>query len=72
MKIECFFSEGCGSKKQLMHNIGQALRKEGMEAHVSSREISEEEANHLGIGGSPTVCVDDDDIEPGAPPGGIS
>ncbi|OGQ06423.1 MAG: hypothetical protein A2026_18470 [Deltaproteobacteria bacterium RBG_19FT_COMBO_46_12] len=72
MKIECFFSEGCGSKEQLMHNIEQVLRKEGIEAQVSSREISEEEANRLGIGGSPTIWVDGNDIEPGAPPGGIS
>jgi len=72
MKIESFFSEGCGSKEKLKENIGQALLEEGMEAEVSYRVLSQEEAEQLGIGGSPTVWVDGQDLEPGTPPGGVS
>ena len=72
MKIECFFAEGYGSKEQLWENIQRALLEEGIDAEVSFREPSLEEADKLGIGGSPTVWVDGQDIEPGALPGGIS
>jgi hypothetical protein len=72
MKIECFFSEGCGSKDKLKENIRKALLADGMDAEVSFRVLSQEEAEQLGIGGSPTVWVNGQDIEPGALPGGIS
>jgi hypothetical protein len=72
MKIECFLAEGCGSKGQLQENIERALLEEGTEASVSFRELSQEEAEELGIGGSPTVWVDGIDLEPGVPPGGTS
>ena len=72
MKIECFFSEGCGSKEQLWENIQKALLEEGMDEEVSFRELSQEEAGQLGIGGSPTVWVDSEDLEPGVLPGDIS
>lgn len=48
MKIECFFSEGWGSKKQLIHNIGQALRERDIDPEVLSREVSQEEAKQDG------------------------
>ena len=48
MKIECFFSEGCGSKKQLMHNIGQAPREKDIDPEVLSREGSWEEVKQDG------------------------
>ncbi len=57
MKVECFFSPGCASKEKLQENIQQALREEGIDAEISLREISQEEAERLGIGGSPTVWV---------------
>ena len=72
MKIECFLAEGCGSKEQLRENIQKALFNEGMGAEVSFRELAEQEAEKLGIGGSPTLWVNGQDIEPGALPGGIS
>ncbi len=72
MKIECFFSEGCGSKEKLKENIQKALLEEGMDAEVFFRVLSQEEAEQLGIGGSPTVWVNGQDLEPGTPPGGIS
>ena len=72
MKIECFFSEGCGSKEKLEENVRRALLAEGMDVEVSFRVLSYEEAEQLGIGGSPTVWVNGQDMEPGTLPGGIS
>jgi len=72
MKIECFFSEGCSSKEKLKENIRQALLEEGMDAEVSFRVLSQKEAEQLRIGGSPTVWVNCQDLEPGTPPGGVS
>ena len=72
MKIECFLSEGCGSQDKLKENIRKALLAEGMDAEVFFRVLSQEEAEQLGIVGSPTVWVNGQDIEPGVLPGGIS
>ncbi len=72
MKIECFFSEGCGSKEKLKTNIEKALIEEGLKAEINFRTVSQEEAERLGIGGSPTVWINGQDLEPGVPPGGIS
>ncbi len=72
MKIECFFSEGCGSKEKLGENIERALIEEGIEAEVLFQEISQDEAEQLDIGGSPTVWIDGHDLESGVPPGGTA
>jgi hypothetical protein len=72
MKVECFFSPGCASKEKLQENIQQALREEGVDAEVSLREITQAEAERLRVGGSPTVWVDGQDLEPGMLPAGVS
>ena len=72
MKIECFLSEGCGSQDKLNENLQKALMEERIKTEVSFREISQKEAERLGIGGSPTVWINGQDLEPGAPPGSIS
>jgi len=72
MKIECFLAEGCGSRADLEKNIRKAIDAEGVGAEVFFQELSSEEAEQKGIGGSPTVWVDDQDLEPEAPPAGIS
>ena len=72
MKIECFFAEGCGSKADLKRNIQKAIDEEGVAAEVFFYELSREEAERKGIGGSPTVWVDGQDLEPGSLPAGIS
>jgi hypothetical protein len=72
MKIECFFSEGCGSKEKLKENIEEAILEEGIETEISFKEITQKEAERLGIGGSPTVWIDGRDIGPGILPGGLS
>ena len=72
MKIECFFSEGCGSKEEVKENIQKAIHEEGIETEIYFREISQEEAGRLGISGSPTVWINGKDVEPGIPHGGFS
>lgn len=72
MKVECFFSQGCGSKERLKDNLERAIAEEEIEAEVSYREVSVQEAERLGIGGSPTVWVNGRDLLPGAAPGGVS
>ncbi len=72
MKIECFFAEGCRSKDQLRENIGKALFEEGMDAESSFQVLSQEEVEQLGIGGSPTVWINGQDIDPGVPSRGFS
>jgi len=72
MKIECFFSEGCSSKEILKENIHKALLAEGKDAEVSYQVISQEKAEQLGIGGSPTVWINGQDLEPGTLPRGVS
>ncbi len=72
MKIECFFSQGCSSNEILKPLIEKVLAEEGVQAEVIYRIVSQEEAEKLGIGGSPTVWINGQDLEPGTPPGGIS
>lgn len=72
MKIECFLAEGCGSKADLEKNIRKAIDAEGVAAEISFCELSSEEAEQKGIEGSPTVWVDGRDLEPEAPPAGVS
>ena len=72
MEIECFYSKGCESKEKLKENLEIALQKEGIKADIYFHEVSEEEAIKLGIGGSPTIWINGEDIEPGIKPGGLT
>jgi hypothetical protein len=72
MRIECFYFEGCDSKGKLKENIHKALAEEGIEAQVSFHKVSVEDAQMLGIPGSPTVRVDGRDLEPELGSGGLS
>ncbi len=64
MKIECYMSMGCGSEEPLRENINAALSLEGASADVVFRSITDEEANALGLKGSPSVLINGKDIEP--------
>jgi hypothetical protein len=72
MKIECFFSKECNSKERLKENLQKAILEERIKVEVSFHEVTGEEARQLKIGGSPTVWIDGQDIEPGALSSGIS
>jgi len=44
MRIECFLTEGCGSKADLEKNIQKALNEEEIVAELFFHELSSEEA----------------------------
>ena len=58
MKIDCYFSVGCTSDVILRQNIPEALAAEGIQAEVNYHRISDEEAEELGLRGSPTILID--------------
>ncbi|GBE15853.1 MAG TPA: hypothetical protein ENH32_00570 [Proteobacteria bacterium] len=64
MKIDCYFSMGCGSEVVLRKNIPDALAAEGLKAEVNYRRIADEAAEKLGLRGSPTIMLDGVDLFP--------
>ena len=57
MKIDCYFSMGCVSEDILRKNIPEALIAEGVEAEVNYHRIGDDEAQRLGLMGSPTILI---------------
>ena len=64
MKIDCYFSKGCTSDEILRRNIPEALAAEEIQAEVSYHRISDEDAETLGLRGSPTILIDGIDPYP--------
>jgi hypothetical protein len=64
VKIDCYMSLGCGSEGPLRENIKRALAREGIHAEVAFFRITDEEAQALGLRGSPSVLIDGRDIDP--------
>ena len=64
MKIDCYLSLGCGSEEVLHENITRASAIEKIKAEVNFRRIADEEAIGLGLSGSPSVFIDDREIQP--------
>jgi hypothetical protein len=64
MKIDCYFSEGCTSDEILRRNIPAALAAEGVKADVNYHRITDEDAERLGLKGSPTILIDGIDPYP--------
>ncbi len=64
MKIDCYISEGCGSEESLKENIARALQAEKIQAEVSIHRISDEKAAEMRLSGSPTVFIDDKELQP--------
>ena len=58
MKIDCYFSVGCTSDVALEKNLTEALAAEEIEAQVNYLRIDDEEAERLGLKGSPTILID--------------
>ena len=69
MRIDCYISPHCGSNEALRENIGKALEFEAAEAEVTFSVINEQEAERLGLMGSPSVLINGIDILPGEIPG---
>jgi hypothetical protein len=63
MIIKCFISMDCESGPSLEANIKQALKAEGVEADVVVRRIDDEQAMSLGLTGSPSVFIDDRELQ---------
>ena len=64
IKIDCYLSPTCASEDSLMENIKKAIEDQGIEAEIKFYRISEEEAQKLGIRGSPSVLINGRDIQP--------
>lgn len=64
MEIDCYLSKDCGSEDALMEAVLDALALEGAEARAAVHRIDDEEAEKLGLRGSPSVLVNGRDIEP--------
>jgi len=58
MKIDCYLSMGCASEDTLRKNIPEALTFENIDAEVNYHRLSDEEAEKLGLRGSPTILID--------------
>ena len=64
MKIDCYLSPGCRSEEALRENITRALDMENVKAEVSFHRIDDEKATALGLSGSPSVFIDEREIQP--------
>ncbi len=64
LKIDCYMSINCASEDSLRENIKKAIEDEGIEAEIKFYRISEEEAQKLGLRGSPSVLINGRDIQP--------
>ncbi|MGC8966272.1 MAG: thioredoxin family protein [Caldimicrobium sp.] len=71
IKIEVFMSLTCSSEPQLRENIEKALSLEGVSAEVVFQRLTPEEAERLGLKGSPTVRINGEEIQP-LPQGGFT
>jgi hypothetical protein len=57
MKIDCYLSMGCASEEVLRRNVQEALAAEDTEADVNYHRINDDEAEKLGLRGSPTILI---------------
>jgi hypothetical protein len=64
IKIDCFLSLSCAAEDDLRTNIFGALALEKVKAEVNFNRIDEREADRLGLRGSPSVLINEEDIQP--------
>lgn len=64
LKIEVFMNMSCTSEPKLKENIERALELEGVKAQVTYRRLSAEEAEKLGLKGSPTIRINGEEVQP--------
>jgi hypothetical protein len=69
VRIDCYLSPLCSSKEKLKENIKRALELEAAESEVIFSVINEQEAERLGLMGSPSILINGIDILPGEIPG---
>ncbi len=71
VKIDVFMNLTCPSEPQLRENLEKALSLEGLSAEVSFKRVPPEEAEKLGLRGSPTVIINGQELQP-LPQGGFT
>jgi hypothetical protein len=64
LKIDCYLSQGCASEGALRANIALALEKEGLQAKVNFYRINDAEALSRGLSGSPSVFINEKELQP--------
>jgi hypothetical protein len=64
LKIDCYLSQGCASEGALRANIALALEKEGLQAEVNFYRINDAEALSRGLSGSPSVFINEKELQP--------
>ena len=67
MKVEILYFKGCPNREPLAELLRRALCFDGMDMPVCEVEVTDSEmAQKLGFLGSPSIRIDDLDIEPEA------
>ena len=67
MKVELLYFAGSPNYEALLPHLRRILQREGAETGVELRRVeTQEQAAHLGFLGSPTVRIDDRDVEAAA------
>lgn len=65
MRIDFLYFEDCPSHEQALERLRKVLSEEKVEAEIEVTEVtSEEQAQDLEFMGSPTIRIDDEDIDP--------
>ena len=64
MIIDCYLSPDCGSEEALRENITRVLAIEKIEAEVNFHRIDDEKAVALGLSGSPSVFINNKELQP--------
>ena len=64
LNIDCYLSQGCASEEALKTNIAAALEREGIKAEVNFYGINDVTASSLGFSGSPSVFVNEKELQP--------
>jgi len=64
MKIELYYFEGCPTYQQTRINLEKALNQLGIEADIAMILVeSPEHAEQLRFQGSPSICIDGNDMD---------
>ncbi len=65
MRIDFLYFEDCPSHEQALERLRKVLKEAGVEAEVSVTEVTtEEQALDVEFIGSPTIRIEDKDIDP--------
>ncbi|MFN3921183.1 MAG: thioredoxin family protein [Caldimicrobium sp.] len=64
VRIEVFMNLSCKTEEQLRENLQRALQLEGIEAELTFSRLTEEEADKLGLRGSPTILINGEEFQP--------